>query len=152
MIHFHVEKQFYQDGQTELLNEAAKQTLQDQGAPEDYALSVVLTGDEKLHELNAQFMGQDKPTDVLSFSSGDAEESRYLGDVIISVQQAQAQAERRGHSLNEELQLLTIHGVLHLLGHDHAGAEQREAMWAAQARVLTGLGVSADIVFEDGDD
>lgn len=152
MIHFHIETDYHQPGRSELLSRAADLTLQDQAANPDYELSLVLTGDEKLHELNLQFMGQDRPTDVLSFPSGDAEESGYLGDIIISVPRARQQAEQRGHSLEQELQLLTIHGLLHLLGHDHATAGDKAAMWAAQGRVLEKLYIPLEIVPEGDDD
>ncbi len=152
MIHFYIESDYHQPGHSDLLNRAAELTLQDQQANPDYVFSLVLTGDEKLHELNLQFRGQDKPTDVLSFPSGDAEESLYLGDVIISVPRAQAQAAERGHSLEQELQLLTIHGLLHLLGHDHAAPQEKAQMWAAQARVLQALYIPLEIVPEGDDD
>ncbi|MCW5878554.1 MAG: rRNA maturation RNase YbeY [Anaerolineales bacterium] len=152
MIHFYIESNYHQPGRTDLLNRAAELTLQDQQANPDYTFSLVLTGDEKLHELNLQFMGQDKPTDVLSFPSGDAEESLYLGDVIISVPRAQAQAEQRGHSLEQELQLLAVHGLLHLLGHDHATPQDKAQMWAAQGRVLQALYIPLEIVHEGEDD
>src|SRR5262249_44959811 len=69
--------------------------------------------------LNRQYRGKDKPTDVLSFPLADELQPFLLGDVVISVETAARQAQRRGHSLPEELQVLLIHGILHLLGDDH---------------------------------
>jgi rRNA maturation RNase YbeY len=75
--------------------------------------------DPAIHSLNRQYRGKDKPTDVLSFPLADALQPSLLGDVVISVETAARQAQRRGHSLREELQTLLIHGILHLLGYDH---------------------------------
>jgi len=75
--------------------------------------------DPEIHSLNRQYRGKDKPTDVLSFPLADELHPFLLGDVVISVETATRQAQRRGHSLREELQILLIHGILHLLGYDH---------------------------------
>jgi probable rRNA maturation factor len=75
--------------------------------------------DPEIHALNRQYRGKDKPTDVLSFPLADELQPFLLGDVIISVETAARQAQRRGHTLREELQTLLIHGILHLLGYDH---------------------------------
>lgn len=72
-----------------------------------------------IHALNRQYRGKDKPTDVLSFPLADEIQPSVLGDVVISVETAARQAQRRRHSLREELQILLIHGILHLLGYDH---------------------------------
>ncbi|MBI3797958.1 MAG: rRNA maturation RNase YbeY [Deltaproteobacteria bacterium] len=82
-------------------------------------LSLALVTDPEIHNLNRQYRGKDKPTDVLSFPLADALQPSLLGDVVISVATAARQAQRRGHSLREELQTLLIHGILHLLGYDH---------------------------------
>jgi probable rRNA maturation factor len=126
------------------LEAAAVATLEHEGVAPPAALSVLLAGDDYVHRLNRDFRGVDKPTDVLSFPTGDAMpgDEHYLGDVAIAVPVARAQAEAGGHSLEAELILLTIHGVLHLLEHDHVGAEEKAAMWAAQAAVLADLGVA----------
>jgi len=75
--------------------------------------------DPEIHDLNRRYRGKDRPTDVLSFPLADALQPSLLGEVVISVETAARQAQRRGHSLPEELQTLLIHGVLHLLGYDH---------------------------------
>src|SRR2546430_7300576 len=90
-------------------------------------LSLALVTDREIHSLNRQYRGKDKPTDVLSFPLADALQPSLLGDVVISSETAARQAQRRGHSLREELQTLLIHGILHLLGYDHE-VSRREAI------------------------
>jgi probable rRNA maturation factor len=128
-----------------LLLRAAATTLLQQGQPADTALSIVIGNDAQLHQLNRQFSGQDKPTDVLSFPSGELDpdtQSIYLGDIVISYERARAQAEAGGHPVEDELQLLVVHGILHLLGHDHAGMQEKESMWTAQSAALRQLGIN----------
>jgi probable rRNA maturation factor len=67
--------------------------------------------------------------------------SRYIGDILISIPRAQSQAEAAGHPLESEVQLLVVHGTLHLLGHDHAQPEEKSRMWQAQAEILESLGL-----------
>lgn len=134
----------------DLLEQAARETLRQQAAPEA-DLSLVLAGDDRLRTLNRDYLDQDAPTDVLSFPSAETDPEtgrRYLGDVVISLPRAESQARAGGHPLEQEVQLLVVHGVLHLLGHDHAAAEDRRRMWTAQAEILRGLGVSPSIVHE----
>ncbi len=133
-----------------ILERAARAALLQQSAP-DADLTLVLTGDAQIQALDRDFMGKDAPTDVLSFPADETDPEtgrRYLGDIIISVPCAEAQSVAAGHSLEAELSLLVVHGVLHLLGHDHADAEEKERMWAAQSEVLTRLGISPTIVHE----
>ncbi len=80
-------------------------------------VSVVLAGDGLLRRLNRDFRGKDRPTDVLSFPGGAGEEG--LGDVVISVPTAARNARRLGHSVPRELDVLALHGFLHVLGYDH---------------------------------
>ncbi|HXV78519.1 MAG TPA: rRNA maturation RNase YbeY [Candidatus Binatia bacterium] len=84
-------------------------------------LSVVLVDNAGIRRLNARFRARDYPTDVLSFPAGDALPTgvRLLGDVVISVEKAKEQAKERRRSLKEEMALLLIHGIVHLLGYDH---------------------------------
>lgn len=122
------------------LRAAALAALAHQGAPPG-ALTIRLTGDTELKRLNRDFLGHDYATDVLSFPSEAIEAGlRYFGDLALSLPRAAAQAKAGGHSLKAELQLLVVHGVLHLLGHDHATRRQQARMWAAQAEILTNLG------------
>ena len=82
-------------------------------------MSLALVTDPEIHVLNRQYRRKDKPTDVLSFPLADALQPSLLGDVVISLETAARQARRRHHSLREEVQVLLIHGILHLLGYDH---------------------------------
>jgi len=107
-------------------------------------LSIVLTDDARLQQLNRDYLGIDAPTDVLSFPASETDPETgacYIGDILISIPRAQAQAVTAGHPLESEVQLLVVHGVLHLLGHDHAQAEEKALMWKAQAEILEHLGL-----------
>jgi probable rRNA maturation factor len=108
------------------------------GSRTAHALSVVLTDDTHLHELNLAFRGYDKPTDVLSFEGGAVGE-RYLGDVIISMERVQAQAAKSHHTPDDELALLVVHGALHLCGHDHMTPRDKAIMWLHQRNSLRDL-------------
>jgi len=125
------------------LERTALETLQQQSVL-DADLTLVVSDDDAIRELNRNFLGNDSPTDVLSFPANEMDPEtgrRYLGDVIISLPRAREQAEGAGHPVEAELQLLVIHGVLHLLGYDHAEAEEKALMWAAQAQVLECIGM-----------
>ena len=140
----HIESEFSIPG--DLLERAANVALTHQapGESRDVELTIVLTDDARLQELNRDYLGLDAPTDVLSFPASETDPetgARYIGDILISVPRAQAQADAAGHPLESELQLLVVHGVLHLLGHDHARAEDKARMWKAQAEILERLGL-----------
>lgn len=84
------------------------------------SVSVLLAGDEEIRRLNREFRGKDKATDVLSFPAGEgAGRMKIAGDLAISVETAAREAEKRGHSLDLELRVLLLHGILHLAGYDH---------------------------------
>lgn len=130
-------------GLRKLLRRAAQETIKQSGAPPEAELSIVITSDRHLQALNRQHLGIDAPTDVLSFPAEETDPDTgetYLGDILVSLPRAQAQAESGGHALQDELQLLVVHGVLHLLGHDHAAEEEQRRMWQAQDTVLEAIG------------
>ena len=110
-------------------------------------VTVVVTDDLGIQELNRDFLGIDGPTDVLSFGAQEAagpfvvapEAGNYLGDVILSYPQAAAQAAEQGHPAGGELDLLVVHGLLHLLGYDHAAEAEQAVMWARQDKILDSL-------------
>ncbi len=115
-------------------------------------VAIVVSDDASLRELNQRYRDIDAPTDVLAF----ANETRgpfismpgqlhYLGDVVISFPRAQEQAAAAGHGTMAELQLLVVHGILHLLGHDDQAEPQRTAMWAAQEAILRALDVEVNL-------
>ena len=94
----------------------------------------------------------DAPTDVLSFPASETDPESgitYLGDILVSVPRAHQQAIAAGHSLESEVQLLVVHGILHLMGHDHADADEKARMWQAQAEILAGLGLAHIQIRED---
>jgi probable rRNA maturation factor len=129
---------------TSLLERAAVLTLETESADLDSALTIVLTDDAQLHELNRDYLGVDAPTDVLSFPADEEDPEmgiRYLGDILISIPRAKKQAKAAGHPLEAEVQLLVVHGTLHLLGHDHAKVREKARMWKAQAEVMSKLGL-----------
>ena len=130
----------------ELLRRVTAEALRREEVEGGVALSVVITDDEAVQELNRQFRDVDAPTDVLAFGSGEEGDfvtspggSAYLGDVVISYPRAVAQAEEYGHSINRELALLAVHGVLHLSGYDHLDEAERMEMWARQNEILESL-------------
>ena len=110
-------------------------------------LTLVLTDDAGIQSLNRDFLGYDLPTDVLAFAALEdsgpfvaaPEAGGYLGDVIVSYPRAVAQAQEHGHSPEQELNLLLVHGILHLLGYDHADDESKASMWARQDAILDSL-------------
>jgi len=140
MINIESETSFSQD----LLERAAKIALEHEAQSLESDLSIILTDDARLHELNLNYLGVDAPTDVLSFPASETDPetgARYIGDILISIPRAQSQADARGHPLEAEVQLLVVHGVLHLIGHDHAEAEDKARMWKAQTEILKQLGL-----------
>lgn len=126
---------------TEDLRRLAAFVLADQRVPDAMELSVLCVDADTIAELNRHHMGADRPTDVLAFpmdlpgeSLGD--EPAVLGDVVLCPAVAAEQAPRHGKSTTAELQLLLVHGILHLLGHDHAEPGEREAMFGLTDRLL----------------
>lgn len=109
----------------------------------DVNLTVAVDTDETLHALNLQYRGSNAPTDVLSFNADEIDPETgqtYLGDILISYDRALAQAEKAGHPVQNELQLLAVHGTLHLLGFDHGQEDEKRRMWTAQAEILERIG------------
>lgn len=135
-IHLHFEIPIQEEFQ-ELVS-AAETALSYTGAlPGD--LTLILTDEKRIHSLNREFRGINMPTDVLSFTNGtkDVDTGRlYFGEVFITVPIAAEQAAQYEHTLISELTLLTVHGVLHLLGHDHDDVGEGENMWSLQDEIL----------------
>jgi probable rRNA maturation factor len=130
------------------LRGVVERVLHIQGVGANVELSLVITGQEKVQELNRRYRGEDKPTDVLSFYlTPAAEEARsfvappdglcHLGEVIISYPQAVVQAQEHRHSINRELAILVVHGVLHLLGCDHDNPEAERQMKEKEKEILS---------------
>ena len=151
-VSVHIDESLRTRVEAELLRRAASATMSQQHVEGPCELAIVVTDDEALHELNLRHRGIDAPTDVLSFADDTRGPfvqapgvTRYLGDVIISLPRAEAQGGEAGHGAPAELQLLTVHGVLHLLGYDDSSDELRRKMWKAQAEVLEDLGLTVDL-------
>jgi probable rRNA maturation factor len=133
---------------TEELERTARLVLELEHVATEASLTVVITDDKEIQALNRQFRGVDAPTDVLAFAEEEAgqvfvdgsDEPPYLGDVIVSLPRARVQAAEQGHSTAQELRLLVAHGVLHLLGYDHAAPDEEAAMWARQDEILRRVG------------
>lgn len=136
------------------LQSIAEQALVAQDAGSGLELGLVITGQERVQQLNRSYLGKDEPTDVLSFSmlpeplaSGESEASApfvappdgvvHLGEVIVSYPQAQIQAGQHRHSVKREIAVLIIHGVLHLLGYDHDKPEPERRMKAREKEILS---------------
>jgi probable rRNA maturation factor len=125
-----------------ILEQAAEAVLRQTGAG-PCEVTVALVDEAEMRQFNKRYAGTDEATDVLSFESGaddPASGRTILGDVAICLPMARSQAERAGHPVQAELALLTVHGVLHLLGFDHAEPADRRRMWERQAAILRELG------------
>lgn len=136
-----------------LLRRAIAETLAYEQYNNDVQVSVTLTDDEGIHELNARFRGVDAPTDVLSFPlfdfEGETDEppidemENMLGDIVLNLNRARTQAEEFGHSFEREAAFLTVHSMLHLLGYDHETDEQDELdMRARQSAIMERMGLA----------
>lgn len=127
-----------------ILLQAAQLTLVSTKGTNNSDLSIVIGNDALLNRLNLKYRQVDAPTDVLSFPSGEVDpdtSNLYLGDIVISLPRAQEQASAEGHPLEDELQLLVVHGTLHLLGYDHTEMTDKKSMQAAQDNILNQLGL-----------
>jgi probable rRNA maturation factor len=152
-----IEEDLEVDIDTEWMQRIIERPLMEEDVPPNIEISLVITGQERIQELNREYRGLDKPTDVLSFSMAEQKEEEveedeeptsfigppdgvlHLGEVIISYPQAAIQAKERGHSVKKEMAVLIIHGVLHILGYDHEKSEMAPAMEAREKEILQGL-------------
>ena len=108
--------------------------------------NVIIVDNEKIHELNKEYRGIDRPTDVISFALEDdhsfnRSDIRILGDIYISIDKVRSQSEEYQHSFKRELYFLAIHGLLHLLGYDHMNSEDEKIMFSKQEEVLSRYGI-----------
>ena len=134
------------------LRSVAEGVLVAQGAGSGTEVGLVITGQERVRQLNRSYRGKDEPTDVLAFAmlqepfGGDLapfvlppDGIKHLGEVIVSYPQAVIQAEEHRHSMKREIAVLIIHGVLHLLGYDHDKPEPEREMRAQEAQILNDI-------------
>ena len=108
--------------------------------------NVIIVDNEKIHEINKEYRGIDRPTDVISFALEDDKtfnrsDIRILGDIYISIDKVRSQSAEYGHSFKRELYFLAVHGLLHLLGYDHMTKEDEKVMFAKQEEVLSRYGI-----------
>lgn len=140
-----------------LIREAIEATLDFEDFQNSCEVSVTFTDDCGIHGLNKKFRGVDRPTDVLSFPlfdyDGDGEEPpideivNNLGDIVISLERAKAQADEYGHSFKREVAFLCVHSMLHLLGYDHEKSDEDDIeMRSKQTEIMKimGLGIESD--------
>ncbi len=130
-----------------LIKKAVRTALKYEGFGGIAEVSVTLTDDETIHDLNLRFREVDRPTDVLSFPTFDDEPDGEgyipLGDIVISMERAAEQAREYGHSFERETAFLCVHSVLHLLGYDHElSPEDEKEMFAKQEEILTQMGLT----------
>ncbi|MDR0840713.1 MAG: rRNA maturation RNase YbeY [Christensenellaceae bacterium] len=126
------------------LARAAEAALRQVGRAGD--ISILVTDDAAIHAVNRNYRKVDSPTDVISFPAWEGEmivaaPDDFLGDIMISLPRAHAQAAEYGHTLERELSFLAVHGTLHLLGYDHMQPEAEREMFALQEMILTETGV-----------
>jgi probable rRNA maturation factor len=117
---------------------------------------VALSSDEEVARLNEAYRGKPKPTNVLSFPAGPLahgadQEARFLGDIVLARETVVREAAERGLPLNHHLQHLIVHGLLHLLGHDHETEEEAALMEALETRALARLGIADPYASEEAD-
>lgn len=127
----------------ELVYDAIRFTLKTHSLDKS-EVSVLLTDDCRIRELNREYRGIDSPTDVLAFAMQDDKDSKnlnpnLLGDIVISLETAERQAKATHHSIDREVVLLTIHGILHLIGYDHITNEEASIMFEKQDYLLKNI-------------
>jgi len=134
----------------------ARQVLEAQGVGAEAELGLFIATQERVKQLNRDYLGRDEPTDVLAFSAGEGVEAElppfvpppdgvlHLGEVIISYPQAVIQAEEHRHSTEKEIAILIIHGLLHLLGYEHDKPELERQMRDREAELLSYIGGGLD--------
>ena len=109
--------------------------------------SIIIVDNKRIHEINKEYRGIDRPTDVISFALEDSEDVsiegyRILGDIYISIDKVKEQAKEYGHSEKRELCFLAVHGFLHLLGYDHMNKDDEKIMFGKQEEILNGFGIT----------
>ncbi|MEK6224186.1 MAG: rRNA maturation RNase YbeY [Thermodesulfobacteriales bacterium] len=110
------------------LKKIARLVLKELDVPKDTELSITLTDDIQMRELNRSYRQIDRTTDVLSFPQSEGPDFTLLGDIVISIDTAKRHSVSYGVSLHDELKKLIIHGILHLLGHDHKKKKETQVM------------------------
>ena len=141
-----------EQNQLELLEKLLDYAREKEEIENDAELSITIVDNETIQEINKQYRDKDQPTDVISFAlEAHGEEEieirgdnlpRHLGDIIISIEKVNEQANEYGHSFNRELGFLAVHGFLHLLGYDHMTTEEEKEMMERQDHLLDDFGLT----------
>ena len=139
-----VDNNLYQN--YDYLYEVINHTLEVMDAKESI-FTIIFVTKEEIHELNKQYRGVDRVTDVISFALEDVNDVsltdvRVLGDIYICIDRMKEQAIEYNHSETRELSFLTVHGLLHLLGYDHQTKEDEEVMFNLQRKILSDLNIN----------
>jgi probable rRNA maturation factor len=148
-LRFHVRRRSGARPNRTVLRAACAAAIAGEGIGGQVVLTLTLVDDDEIHQLNRQHRGVDRPTDVLSFPLVDDAHGfalppslpRELGDVVVSYPRAVAQAEEYGHSVERELTYLVVHGVLHILGHDHELPEEQALMRDREEAAMAVVGL-----------
>ena len=116
---------------------------------ENVEFNVIIIDNPRIHEMNKEYRGVDRETDVITFALEDhkdieLEDVRLLGDIYISIDKARSQAIEYGHSLKREISFLAIHGLLHLLGYDHMNPDDEKVMFDLQDKILDSYGIKRE--------
>ncbi len=154
LINIEFDPVIHQPGLSKVIKKACATTLLMTDPDRQYELSILVCDDEQIRELNRTYRGIDHSTDVLSFEDCyelPGTDISHLGDIAISYAAAVRQSEAAGHSVEAEFSLLAIHGVLHLLGFDHANSEEKELMWSMQSKCLLELGLDIKTITGDSE-
>jgi probable rRNA maturation factor len=152
-LRFHVRRKSGARPDRQALRAVCAAAITGEGVTGPVVLTLTLVDDDEIRTINREHRGIDRPTDVLSFSLVEGELNgtaafalppgvpRELGDVVVSYPRAVAQAEEYGHSVERELAYLVVHGVLHILGHDHEAPDEQAAMRAREEAALARVGL-----------
>ncbi|WP_107838040.1 rRNA maturation RNase YbeY [Metasolibacillus meyeri] len=154
MIDFLDETNTVQETHIDLVERLLQHAASEEQVDDNSELSVTFVTNEAIHEINRQYRDKDQPTDVISFALEELGEGeteiigeglpRILGDIIISVERTQEQADDYGHSFERELGFLAVHGFLHLLGYDHMNEQDEKEMFDKQNAILSSFGLGRE--------
>jgi probable rRNA maturation factor len=154
MIAFSIEQDYINRIPTEFLEKKISEIFQFLKLDPQPDLSVYIGSDMQLKKLNSQYRGINQPTDVLSFESigfNPETGNNHLGDIAISFEKVEKQSKDAGHPAENEIVLLLVHSILHLIGFDHQNNSEKESMWKKQLEILDFVDVKIQRISGDED-